>query len=82
VLLLRKTQKPLLKQPKSQLQPLSKNELDDSDDIVVDDEITYGRNRKVDQFGKLVHEEFSDHVRFRLWLARQLAMMKYKEVWT
>ena len=30
-------------------------------------------------FGKLVHEdvELSDYVKFRLWLARQLAMRAY-----
>jgi hypothetical protein len=26
-------------------------------------------------------DELSDHVKFRLFLARQLAMMKYKEKW-
>jgi len=25
--------------------------------------------------------ELSDHVKFRLWLARQLALKKYKETW-
>jgi len=26
-------------------------------------------------------DELSDHVRFRLWLARQLALKKYQETW-
>jgi hypothetical protein len=80
VSLLRKTQKPLLKHPKSPHQP--QNNLDDSDDLIIDDEVTFGRNRKAEDFGKVVHEdpELSDYVKFRLWLARQLAMKKYKEV--
>jgi hypothetical protein len=79
VRLQRKTQKPLLKPQKAQQQ----SNLDDNDDIIVDDEITFGRNRNIDKFGKIVHEdpELSDHVKFRLWLARQLAMAKYKEKW-
>ena len=74
--LLRKTH---LKQILSQ--PLSNRELEDSD-LIVDDEVTFGRNRKADAFGKLVDEdtELSEHVKFRLWLARQLALMKYREV--
>jgi hypothetical protein len=73
---LKQTQKPL------PLQPLSKRELDDGDDFIVDDEITFGRNRKAGEFGKLVDEdvELSDYVKFRLWLARQLALMKLQEV--
>jgi len=78
VSLLRKTQKPL-----RQRQPLSNRSLDDNDDLIIDDEVTFGRNRKAEDFGKLVHEdiELSDHVKFRLWLARQLAMKKYQEKW-
>jgi aromatic ring-cleaving dioxygenase len=71
---LKQTQKPLL-------QPLSKLDLEDSD-FIVDDEVTFGRNRKAGEFGKLIHEdELSDHVKFRLWLARQLALKKYQETW-
>lgn len=75
--MLRKTH---LKQTQSQ--PLSKFDLDDSD-LIIDDELTFGRNLRSRDFGKLVHEdtELSDHVKFRLWLARQLAMAKYKEKW-
>jgi hypothetical protein len=83
VSLLRRTQKPLLKQPKSQLQPLSNNELDDGDDIIVDDEVVFGRNRKAEQFGQLVHEDddapLSDYVMARLAQARELAMEAYRK---
>ena len=67
-----------LKQTQSQLhQP--QNKLDDSD-LIIDDEITYGRNRKADEYGKLVQsDELSDYVKFRLWLARQLAMRAYEK---
>lgn len=71
---LKQTQKPLLQQ--------SKLGLDDNDDLIIDDEVTFGRNRKAGEFGIVVHEDvLSDHVKFRLWLARQLAMAKYKEKW-
>ena len=60
------------------------NDLDDNDDIILDDDVTFGRNRQSKKFGKLVTEdiELSDHVKFRLWLARQLAMAKYREAQT
>ena len=68
---LKQTQKPLLRQ--------SNFDLDDSD-LIIDDEVTFGRNLKARDFGKLVEEELSDYVKFRLWLARQLAMKKFDEV--
>jgi hypothetical protein len=68
----------------TQSQPLrqqSKFDLDGSD-LIIDDELTFGRNRRSEQFGKVVHsDELSEYVKFRLWLARQLAMAKYKEKW-
>ena len=74
--LLRKTH---LKQTQSPLLQQSKFDLDDSD-LVIDDEVTFGRNRRADKFGKLVPEdELSDYVKFRLWLARQLAMRAYNK---
>ena len=80
--MLRKTHQ---KQTQSQLhQPLSKNTIDDNDDVVVDDEVTLGRNRKAQDFGKIIHDDdelLSDYVTFRLWLARQLALKKYQETW-
>jgi hypothetical protein len=76
--LLRKTQ---LKQTQKPLLQRSKFGLDESN-FILDDEITFGRNRKAGEFGRLVHEdELSDRVKFRLWLARQRAMAKYKEKW-
>jgi hypothetical protein len=63
---------------KSQLRSNPKG-LDDSD-FEVNDEVTFGRNRQSKQFGELVEDdELSDHVKFRLWLARQLALAKYKK---
>jgi hypothetical protein len=54
--------------------------LDDSD-FILDDEVTFGRNRRANEFGKVIEDELSDYVKFRLWLARQLAMAKYREKW-
>jgi hypothetical protein len=55
VSLLRKTH---LKQTQSQPhRPLSNHGLDDNDDLIIDDEITYGRNRRSEDFGKIVHED-------------------------
>jgi hypothetical protein len=67
----------------TQSQPLSKRDLDDNDNLVIDDEITFGRNRNAEKFGKIIHEdELSDYIKFRLWLARQLALRKYDKTWT
>jgi hypothetical protein len=76
VSLLRKTH-----QKQKQSQPLSNHGLDDNDDLIIDDEVTFGRNRKAGEFGKVVNEdiELSDYVKFRLWLARQLAMRAYEK---
>ena len=63
-----------------QHQQLSKNDLDDSY-IVVDDEVTFGRNRNLHKFGKVIDNDLSDYVKFRLWLARQLALKKYNKTW-
>ena len=62
-------------------QPLSNRSLDDNDDFIVDDEVTFGRNRQAEKFGKVVDEdvELSDYVKFRLWLARQLALRAYEK---
>ncbi len=69
-----------LKQTQSLLFQQRKFDLEDSD-LILDDETTFGRNRKSGEFGKVVEDELSDYVKFRLWLARQLAMAKYKEKW-
>ncbi len=70
-----------LKQTQSQLLlQQSKFDLEDSD-LIIDDEVTFGRNLKSRDFGKLVDDELSDYVKFRLCLARQMSMAKYKEKW-
>ena len=69
-----------LKQTQSLLFQQSKFDLEHSD-LIVDDEVTFGRNLKSRDFGKVVDDELSDYVKFRLWLARQMAMAKYKEKW-
>jgi hypothetical protein len=53
----------------------------DGSDLIIDDELTFGRNRRSENFGKIVDEdpEISDYVKFRLWLARQLAMRAYEK---
>jgi hypothetical protein len=68
-----------LKQTQSLLFQQSKFDLEDSD-LIIDDEVTFGRNRRSAEFGEIVEEELSDYVKFRLWLARQLAMKKFDEV--
>jgi len=67
-----------LKQTQSLLFQQSKFDLDGSD-LIIDDEVTFGRNLKSRDFGKVVEDELSDYVKFRLWLARQLAMRAYKK---
>jgi hypothetical protein len=69
---LKQTQKPLLQR--------SNLGLDDSD-LIIDDEITFGRNLQARKFGKLVDDELSEYVKFRLWLARQRAMAAYRKKW-
>ena len=74
--MLRKTH---LKQTQSQpLLQQSKFDLEHSN-LILDDEVTFGRNRRSAEFGQVVEEELSDYVKFRLWLARQLALAKYRE---
>ena len=69
-----------LKQTQNQLLlQQSKFDLEDSG-LIIDDEVKFGRNLRSRNFGKLIDEELSDHVKFRLWLARQIALAKYKEV--
>ena len=70
-----------LKQTPSQpLFQQSKFDLEDSD-LIIDDGVTFGRNIRSRDFGKIVEDdELSDHVKFRLWLARQLAMKKFDQV--
>lgn len=67
-----------LKQTQSLLPQQSKFDLDSSD-LIIDDEVTFGRNLKARDFGKVVEDDLSDYVKFRLWLARQLAMRAYEK---
>jgi hypothetical protein len=71
VSLLRKTTRKT--QPRSNPVGLEEGEYE------VDDELPFGRNRQSQRFGELVEEELSDRVKFRLWLARQIALAKYRE---
>jgi hypothetical protein len=67
-------QKPLL---------LSKQGLDEDDDIIVNDDVTFGRNRQAEKFGKIVYEDdhapLSDYVTKRLARSRALAMAAYRK---
>jgi hypothetical protein len=68
---LKQTQKPL-HQPQSNL--------DEDDDFVVNDEVTFGRNRRSLEFGKVVDDdELSDYVKDRLSAARELALEAYRK---
>jgi len=51
--------------------------------IVIDDSLTLGRNRRSYEFGQVVHEqeeELSDYVKMRLFVARMKALQKYRDV--
>ena len=68
-----------LKQTQSLLFQQSKFDLEDSD-LIIDDEVTFGRNRRSAEFGRVVKDdELPDYVKFRLWLARQIALAKYRK---
>jgi len=77
--LLRKSSQKLKLKP----QQLSNVEIDDNDDLIIDDEVSFGRNRRADEFGKVVHEDddvpLSDYVMNRLAQARELAMAAYRK---
>ena len=62
-------------------QQLSNNEADDNDGFEINDEVTFGRNRRSGEFGKVIDEDVdvSDYVRLRLALARALAMEAYEK---
>jgi predicted helicase len=77
VSLLRKSQQ---KQTLNPLQPRSN--LDKDDDFIIDDEVTFGRNRRSAEFGNIVHEDdLSDYVTVRLAVARAKAMEAYRKRW-
>lgn len=71
-----------LRQSQQKPQLLSNFGIDDNDDIIVDDDVTFGRNRQAKKFGKVVHDEdteLSPYVKIRLALARMKAMEAYKK---
>jgi hypothetical protein len=50
--------------------------------IVIDDDLVLGRNRRVVEYGKIVHEkeeELSDYVKIRLLIARMKALEAYRK---
>ena len=52
---------------------------DDDDDVVQNDDLQTGYRRR--DLNKIEHQDgISEYVRWRLFLARQLAMMKYREI--
>jgi hypothetical protein len=53
----------------------------DNDDIIVDDDVTFGRNRQAKKFGKIIHEDIklSPYIKIRLALARMKAMEAYRK---
>ena len=64
------------------LRPLSNLDLDDNDDTDYSDELDLqvGYRRAI----PIVTEpdvEIDDYVRTRLWLARQLALLKFEQTW-
>jgi hypothetical protein len=65
---------------KSKVQRVQPFGLDDNDDDVVqNDDLATGYRRR--DLNKIEHEDgVSEYVRWRLFLARQLAMMKYREI--
>jgi hypothetical protein len=70
----------LLRKTTRKTQPRSNPGGLEEDEYEVDDELTFGRNRQAERFGEVVEdEELSDYVKFRLWLARQLALAKYRK---
>jgi hypothetical protein len=71
-----------LRQSQQKPQLLSNFGIDDNDDIIVDDDVTFGRNRQAKKFGNIVHEDdepLSDYVMDRLAQARELAMEAYRK---
>jgi hypothetical protein len=72
----------LLRKTTRKTQPRSNPEDLEDEDFVIDDKVTFGRNRQSLKFGQLVPDnELSDYVRARLYLARMLALKKRQEVW-
>ena len=56
--------------------------IDDQDDIFIDDDnlVTGYRRRDLGKIDQRKIAPLPDHIRWRLFLARQLALLKYKEI--
>jgi len=58
-------------------------DINDFDDVIIDDDIVLGRNRRVRDYGKVTHEseeDLSDYVKIRLALAKMKALKRYREI--
>ena len=51
-----------------------------NNEVVVDDDIVFGRNRNRLDIVDEKEEELSDYVKIRLMVARMKAMLKYREI--
>jgi hypothetical protein len=71
--------KRIVKSKVQRAQPFGLNDDDDDDDVVQNDDLAIGYRRR--DLIKIEHPDgISEKVRWRLFLARQLAMMKYREL--
>jgi hypothetical protein len=58
-------------------------DISDFDDVIIDDDTVLGRNRRVQDYGKLISEpavDISDYVKIRLMVARMKALKRYQEI--
>ena len=72
-----------MKQPRKKLKLKSRlHRPSKPNEIVVDDDLVFGRNRRRLEFGRIVHEKeapLSNYVKIRLALARMKAMEAYRK---
>ena len=55
--------------------------IDDDDDLIIDNYLTLGRNRRVEAVDQIVNDkekELPYHIRLRLFLARMTALKRYQ----
>ena len=82
--LIRKTNQNLQQQLQHRQQVSKSKNNDDDNCVIIDDELAFGRNKKSYEYGQIVHEEeieISDYAKFRLFLARALALKKYHKTY-
>jgi hypothetical protein len=65
----------LIRKPRPQPSNIDCN--DEYDVVILDLHRSYQRPKLIE----IDDEELSDHIKFRLWLARNLALMRHKEKW-